>query len=208
MSDDEYCDEDFMQKLLEKRKKVATVSKPVKKETLKQCSDFKKGSEKFPRKPFLIYVKKGSEINERLRNPLMENEYEKEIKNISLNMKTLEEVFPSCDFIVVCRTMSKEYSSEKTSGFMSTSNNVVGMSLRYLYTIIIPKDVKIGMIDISAETGILETYEVIIDKGTQLEALNEHVYGVASEFLYKNFNDFTEIAKNIKKCSTGHGTIE
>jgi hypothetical protein len=229
---DDFDDDDYLADFnMEQYKQSKLLIQPTAYKSLTECTDFKRALASFPKvDAFSLYVHKGNEINAELRsieakkkeekkkkeNPekILElpvkdtNNYSEVIANISKNMKKMGDVFPGCDFIVTCRTMSNPYDPEMIQGFMSTSNKVVRMSNLYLYTILIPHDVNIGMIDISSQTGTPNTYEIIIDRNVPLLHLFDTVYVVSSKYSIEHLSRFEKAAKEVKRCSFGHGSFK
>jgi hypothetical protein len=192
---------------MEQYKASRFLAQPTLYKSLTECTDFKKALAFFPRvDAFSLYVHKGNEINSDLRKG--GQTYKEAVDDISRNMKKMGDVFPGCDFIVTCRTMSNPYDSKMIQGFMSTSNKVVRMSNLYLYTILVPRDVNIGMIDISSQTGTPNTYEVIIDREVPLIHLFDTVYVVSSKYSIEHLSRFEKAAKEVKRCSFGHGSFK
>ena len=143
------------------------------------------------------YVKKGSEINEELRKNL--SGYGNIVKYIKNSFKLISDLYPGYDYIKVCRASTKPYSSEKSQGFMSTSNKQLPFG-GYMSTIFIPKDVMVGVVDISDMVGIDGTFEFILQNNTLLYELEENKYVVSSNFSDNNIELFLNASKKSETC--------
>lgn len=83
--------------------------------------------------------------------------------------------------------MTTKFNPEKTQGYTSTSNVVVKMSNNYLYKIIIPKDAKVIVIDISKEVNQKNVYEIVLERYTRFIQIDNNVLLVKT-LLSNQFN--------------------
>lgn len=131
------------------------------------------------------YKKSGLEINAFLRGGGGDaSELGKIIFKLDQCFKKVEDLFPSGggNYIKTWRSMSNSFDPSLTMGYTSTSNQFVGMSSRYLYTIYIPCDARVLVIDISRETGKADTFEVVLERRVQLIHLGGDVFVVDTPF--------------------------
>ena len=143
---------------------------------------------------FLKYVNKGSEFNSRLRNArLLQDGDSALVKNLNKSFMPLHKLFPldetNTDYIKVCRNMSSKWKANKSAGFVSTSNKNISRFGDYNFTILIPRDAKIGIINIDYMfNGIKNVYEIILPNNLpviQLENNHNDVY-----LIFKANGDF------------------
>lgn len=143
---------------------------------------------------FEDYVNRGSELNFAIRTMKVTSLHKKLIKCLQNYFKTVETLFPGVDYISVYRRMTGEFDPSKTSGFMSTSNVPLGSGKfgEYEYFILIPKDVPIGIADLTDK--INGVYEIILPQNVQFAQLNcpkesfVNCFVVVSEY-FKTFED-------------------
>lgn len=123
------------------------------------------------------YKKSGLEINAMLRRNLPPSkEMNHMIYELDKCFKTLDTLYPKSvgNYIQVYRTMTKEFDPYMTQGYTSTANHITGMSNKYLYKIIIPRDARILVIDISDMVGRKETFEFVLERNVRLSPLGNN----------------------------------
>lgn len=143
------------------------------------------------------YKKNGIEINAFLRGTYPhDSEFEKLVFKLDQCFQKVSTLFPTNagNYIKSYRTMSNKFDSNKTSGYTSTSNQFVGMSAKFLYTIYIPLDANVIVVDISKETNKLNTYEIVLERHVKLIDLGHDKFVVKTPFstlnqtLFKNLH--------------------
>jgi hypothetical protein len=140
------------------------------------------------------YKKNGIEINAFLRGTHPYNsEYEKLVFKLDQCFQKVSSLFPSSagNYLKSFRTMSNKFDSSKTSGYTSTSNQFVGMSSKFLYTIYIPFDANVIVIDISKETNKSNTYEIVLERHVKLVDLGHDKFVVRTPFSSANTSLFS-----------------
>jgi hypothetical protein len=144
---------------------------------------------------FDYYVQYGNGMNEAIRSGVISMSNVQKINGINKAMKVISDLFPKEDFIVVFRTQRKEWTNEKNQSLLSTSDRLIPMSEYNRMRIIIPKDIKVGIINISHKT--LGRYEIILPTNTSLipiefEKNSEEIqtYIVNSEYYRENKKAF------------------
>lgn len=147
------------------------------------------------------YKKSGMEINAFLRGNLPHDSHiEKIIFKLDQCFQSLSTLFPKSsvgNYIKSYRSMSREFDADKTTGYTSTSNQFVGMSSKYLYTIYIPGDASIIIIDISKETGTPNTFEIVLERNVRLIDIGKNTFVVNTLFSRTNLQSF----KNLTQCN-------
>lgn len=143
------------------------------------------------------YKKSGMEINAFLRGTLpYDSNIEKIIFKLDQCFQSLSTLFPTSsigNYIKSYRTMSQKFDADKTAGYTSTSNQFVGMSSKYLYTIYIPSDSNIIIIDISKETGTPNTYEIVLERNVGMIDIGNNTFVVNTSFSRNNLTLFKNI---------------
>ena len=142
------------------------------------------------------YKKSGMEINAYLRGGDGDaSEFSKIVLNLDKCFKRVADLFPTSggNYIKTWRTMSNAFDPDLTAGYTSTSNQFVGMSSRYLYTIYIPCDARVIIIDISEETGTPNTFEVVLERHTRWIDLGDNTFVVDTPFARKNLSQFDNL---------------
>lgn len=143
------------------------------------------------------YKKGGMEINAFLRGAQSGvPHYSEMIFQLDKCFKKVSELFPrGGNYIKSFRTMSNEFDPNLTAGYTSTSNQFVGMSARYLYTIYIPCDAHVIVIDISQETGKPGTFEVVLERNVRLIDIGDNAFVVNTPFARNNLIQFDNLKK-------------
>jgi hypothetical protein len=142
------------------------------------------------------YKRGGMEINAYLRGGDGDaSEFSKIVLNLDKCFKRVVDFFPigSGNYIKTWRTMSNSFDPNLTAGYTSTSNQFVNMSGRYLYTIYIPCDACVIIIDISKETGTPNTFEVVLERRVRLIDLGDNAFVVDTPFARKNLSQFDNL---------------
>lgn len=142
------------------------------------------------------YKKGGMEINAFLRGAQGgAPHYSEMIFQLDKCFKKVSELFPrgGGNYIKTWRSMSNAFNPDLTAGYTSTSNQFVGMSARYLYTIYIPCDAHVIVIDISQETGKPGTFEVVLERNVRLIDLGRNTFVVNTPFARDHLTQFLEI---------------
>lgn len=144
------------------------------------------------------YKKGGMEINAFLRGTQSGAHYSEIVLKLDKCFKKVSTLFPDGNYIKTWRSMSKLFDPNLTAGYTSTSNQFVGMSGRYLYTIYIPCDARVIIIDISKETSKAGTFEIVLERHTRLIDLSDNVLVVDTPFARIHLNQFNNLkGKNI-----------
>ena len=151
--------------------------------------------QKFNTEVIKKYVDIGSELNERLRKGKTTNDDFLYIKKLNNALIPINDLFENIDYIKTFRCSSVSYDHDKTQGFLSTSNRIIPGFGSNCFLIIIPQDVKIGIIDISKKVSIDNTFEIILPNDTLLQNIKENKYIVKSEYYNKNEHKFNNIIK-------------
>ena len=113
------------------------------------------------------YVSRGSEINSRNRNNMLthdDNVFLREIKNSFKPIKYLFPENPDGDYIKVCRMQQREWDEDNVSALISTSNKCLRGFGSFAYTLLVQKDVCVGVsyLDLAGfPEGTI--YEIIIN---------------------------------------------
>lgn len=142
------------------------------------------------------YKKNGIEINAFLRGTYPHTpEFEKLVFKLDQCFQKVASLFPTTagNYIKSFRTMSNKFDSRKTSGYTSTSNQFVCMSAKFLYTVYIPFDANVIVIDISKETNKANTYEIVLERHVGLIDLGHDKFVVKTQFSSANTNLFTKL---------------
>lgn len=134
------------------------------------------------------YINRGSEINAELRKPENERIIDKKIieclNKLAQPLKNLLKEYDKeykDNYIILYRNMSKEYTEKDSQGFISTSNIPLRGFGQYGMKIFVPIDTKVLVANISKQTNIENSFEIILPKGTQLSLItedNEYTYYV------------------------------
>lgn len=102
--------------------------------------------------------------------------------------------------IIVYRQQSHIWSDDKNQGYVSTSNRPIQQFGKENLKIIVPKDIKIGLYDITEQTKdpisrkYVSTFEIILPRNTTLTKLSDGNYIVDSNFSNKNHQRFSNIS--------------
>lgn len=139
------------------------------------------------------YKRGGMEINAFLRGTQSGAHYSEIVLKLDKCFKKVSTLFPDGNYIKTLRSMSNEFNPSLTAGYTSTSNQFVNMSGRYVYTIYIPCDARVIVIDISKETGTPNTFEVVLERHTRLIDLGDNVLVVDTPFARKHLTQFEEL---------------
>jgi hypothetical protein len=142
------------------------------------------------------YKKNGIEINAFLRGTYPHTpDFEKLVFKLDQCFQKVASLFPTTagNYIKSFRTMSNKFDSNKTSGYTSTSNQFVGMSSKFLYTIYIPFDANVIVIDISKETNKSNAYEIVLERHVKLIDLGHNKFVVKTQFSNSNTALFTKL---------------
>jgi hypothetical protein len=115
------------------------------------------------------YKKHGTEINAALRGVQNYPGLNSIVFNIDKCFQQLCKLYPKTpgNYIQVYRMMSQKFDPNKNQGYISTSNQIIGMSHKFIYTIIIPYDAKVIVIDISNMVGKKNTFEIVLERETK-----------------------------------------
>lgn len=159
------------------------------------------------------YVKNGMGINQRLREKVKSNiasrpkssiDQDKLIHNIDNVIKKyrVQDLFPRLDgdFIQVYRVQSKPFNNDTNQGYVSTSSVPIPMSSMYKMKILVPKHERIGVVNITEQSGRgknksnTNVYEIILPRYTNLSLLrqseNEDIYTtLIPEYEYEYVNN-------------------
>jgi len=159
------------------------------------------------------YVKNGMGINQRLREKVKSNiasrpkssmDQDKLIHNIDNVIKKyrVQDLFPRLDgdFIQVYRVQSKPFNNDMNQGYVSTSSVPIPMSSMYKMKILVPKHERIGVVNITEQSGRgknksnTNVYEIILPRYTNLSLLrqseNEDIYTtLIPEYEYEYVNN-------------------
>lgn len=155
------------------------------------------------------YIKRGQTINAQLRDTQdIEISTKKLIKNLDIffnNFENIGQLFDSDSHLFkVYRTTTTPYDSDKTQGYMSTSNKLIPMSKLVISVIFIPKDVVVAVTDISKGTSMKNIYEITLNRNTFLKQVvledncNFPVYIVDSKFFRSNQDELISLATECK----------
>lgn len=185
MSDDELDleleDDPFFEEY--KRKRMSEISKPISKQAVeyvlpKQAlHDIVQIFKKMPdtQNCILDYVKSGSEINSALRENRA-GEYKQKISCLDKKAVPLEQFLDNkhkSDYVTLYRAISTEYTNEKNSGFLSTSNLLIRGFGQYCMKIYVSIKTKVLVADISKHVNREGIYEIILPRNTRLIFIGE-----------------------------------
>jgi hypothetical protein len=137
--------------------------------------DYLNLSKKFNKNIVNNYIKRGSEINSYLRGVKgyqnmseVINEIKGQFQPLNTLLKNERISFNPDDYLEVYRYMRTKYDDDKTQGFMSTSNKkLVGFG-RYCLKILVPVNTQVIIADISKDTSVQNTFEIILPNNTRL----------------------------------------
>ena len=161
------------------------------------------------------YVKNGMEINQILREKVKTNIASRSISKPSMDQDKLihnidnvikkyrvQDLFPRLDgdFIQVYRVQSKPFNNDMNQGYVSTSSVPIPMSSMYKMKILVPKHERIGVVNITEQSGRgknksnTNVYEIILPRYTNLSLLrqseNEDIYTtLIPEYEYEYVNN-------------------
>lgn len=156
------------------------------------------------------YVKRGSEINQYLRERKKSSRprdeaFEDAIRRIKGKFKKLSDYIERVDYIVVCRRTTQPFDEEYAQGFISTSNVSLPFG-KFLQVIIIPKDADVKIVDLADFKGEEEIYEIylkpeadLVEVGGMTSNAQKNVFVVDTDFFRKNISFFREVAKRVSK---------
>lgn len=120
----------------------------------------------------LDYVKRGPELNFKLRQDNSSDPLVKCLEDNAMSIKSL--IRNSGDYIILYRSMTKDFDTSKSKGFLSTSNRIIPGFGNYWMKIYVPTSIRILVTDISKETKdiskneIQKTFEIILPRGQVL----------------------------------------
>lgn len=179
---------------------VVARSEPIKRipltpETLKNAAAIARQTQK-AKFYFGWYLAHGNEINQQLRSGVSV-EVLNNVRDLESAFTRIEDLFPKMgDYIIVFRTQTKPFDPEKNVGIVSTANTFLPGFGQYRLYIFIPKDVRVGLFDISKEVGQPNVYEVILPTRTPLisveEVKDDEFFVVNSNFYQSRGNAFTK----------------
>lgn len=167
-SDDEFAEQYKQQRMIEMKTAVVENDNGVEipSGTLHEIAQSFVGDSK---NCILNYVQRGSEINEQLRKGEI-----KSVKCLDQYAKPLKNWLSNDNYVILYRAMTQMYDEGKISGYISSSNKYIKGFGRYCMKIYVPTETPVLVADISGETGLAKTFEIILPRGTVLKYFGDN----------------------------------
>lgn len=156
----------------------------------------------YSHKIFEAYMNRGSEINEDLRER-SGSSYRKIINEMDKNFRRLSSFGVNGEYLISYRCQKNDYFI-KGLGYLSTSNRYMRGFGTNCFILMIPKDAKIGIIELRNEkqSGI---YEYILPRETDVIKLSDSIYTINTTFYNQNRDRFVKTARDMNDKLTGGG---
>lgn len=154
------------------------------------------------------YRKNGESLNQRWRTNDETREDKDFSKKLNNSFRTVSELLTDTsgggtDYITACRHMTFPIGTVNLRGFISTSNMCLPEFGRYRYYIKIPKDAKVGIIELKQldmnGNMIPDLFEIVLPQNTSFHKSSDGYYVVRTPHSLQNPAGFNILGENILK---------